>query len=139
PESISVANKEIASFSYSNLIDALSDISVNILEALFISDNNNRITLCEMLSLSLEEIVESIAQLSNTSLINRNTSEGGEIYSLSESIRELLVTTPRNIHLREKLLDDLKRRKAITKQIEHEQRQNSIPPYHWDYIPNSLN
>lgn len=76
--------------------------------------------------LSLEEIVESIAQLSNTSLINRNTSEGGEIYSLSESIRELLVTTPRNIHLREKLLDDLKRRKAITKQIEHEQRQNSI-------------
>ena len=139
PESISVANKEIASFSYSNLIDALSDISVNILEALFISDNNNRITLCEMLSLSLEEIVESIAQLSNTSLINRNTSEGGEIYSLSESIRELLVTTPRNIHLREKLLDDLKRRKAITKQIEHEQRQNSIPPYHWDYIPNNLN
>lgn len=139
PESISVANKEIASFSYSNLIDALSDISVNILEALFISDNNNRITLCEMLSLSLEEIVESIAQLSNTSLINRNTSEGGEIYSLSESIRELLVTTPRNIHLREKLLDDLKRRKAITKQIEHEQRQNSIPSYHWDYIPNNLN
>lgn len=139
PESITVANKEIASFSYSNLIDALSDNSVNILEALFISDNNNRITLCEMLSLSLEEIVESIAQLSNTSLINRTTSEGGEIYSLSESIRELLVTTPRNIHLREKLLDDLKRRKAITKQIEHEQRQNSIPPYHWDYIPNNLN
>ncbi|HBC6428950.1 TPA: hypothetical protein KEW82_002831 [Citrobacter amalonaticus] len=139
PESISVANKEIASFSYSNLIDALSDDSVNILEALFISDNINRITLCEMLSLSLEEIVESIAQLSNTSLINRTTSEGGEIYSLSESIRELLVITPRNIHLREKLLDDLKRRKAITKQIEHEQRQNSIPPYHWDYIPNNLN
>ncbi|MDY0900186.1 NB-ARC domain-containing protein [Pantoea agglomerans] len=139
PESISVANKEIASFSYSNLIDALSDVSVNILEALFISDNNNRITLCEMLSLSLEEIVESIAQLSNTSLINRTTSGGGEIYSLSESIRELLVTTPRNIHLREKLLDDLKRRKAITKQIEHEQRQNSIPPYHWEYIPNNLN
>lgn len=139
PESISVANKEIASFSYGNLIDALSDISVNILEALFISDNINRITLCEMLSLSLEEIVESIAQLSNTSLINRNTSEGGEIYSLSESIRELLVTTPRNIHLREKLLEDLKRRKAITKQIEHEQRQNSIPSYHWDYIPNNLN
>ncbi|MFB4257297.1 NB-ARC domain-containing protein [Escherichia fergusonii] len=139
PESITVANKEIASFSYSNLIDALSDNSVNILEALFISDNNNRITLCEMLSLSLEEIVESIAQLSNTSLINRTTSEGGEIYSLSESIRELLVTTPRNIHLREKLLDDLKRRKAITKQIEHEQRQNSIPSYHWDYIPNNLN
>ncbi|MEQ5227188.1 NB-ARC domain-containing protein [Proteus vulgaris] len=139
PESISVANKEIASFSYSNLIDALSDTSVNILEALFISDNNNRIALCEMLSLSLEEIVESIAQLSNTSLINRNTSEGGEIYSLSESIRELLVITPRNIHLREKLVDDLKRRKAITKQIEHEQRQNSIPSYHWDYIPNNLN
>lgn len=139
PESINVANKEIAAFSYSNLIDALSDNSVNILEALFISDNNNRITLCEMLSLSLEEIVESIAQLSNTSLINRTTSEGGEIYSLSESIRELLVTTPRNIHLREKLLDDLKRRKAITKQIEHEQRQNSIPTYHWDYIPSNLN
>lgn len=139
PESISVANKEIASFSYSNLIEALSDNAVNILEALFISDNVNRISLCEMLSLPLEEIVESIAQLSDTSLINRNTSEGGEIYSLSESIRELLVTTPRNIQLRYNLLEDLKRRKAITKQIEHEQRHNSIPTYHWDYIPSNIN
>lgn len=139
PESITVANKEIASFSYSNLIDVLTDNSVNILEALFISDNINRITLCEMLTLPLEDIVESIAQLSNTSLINRNTSEGGEVYSLSESIRELLVTNPRNIQLRESLIDDLKRRKAITKQIEHEQRENSIPEYHWDYIPHNIN
>lgn len=139
PESISVANKEIASFSYRNLIDALTLNSVNILEALFIADNINRISLCEMLSLGLEDIVESIAELSNTSLINRTTTENGEVYSLSESIRELLVTNIRNIQLRETLIEDLKKRKAITKQIEHEQRENSIPPYHWDYIPNDIN
>ncbi|WP_407247867.1 hypothetical protein [Klebsiella pneumoniae] len=97
PDSINVANKEIASFSFSNLIDALSENSINILECLFISNDLNRATLCEFLTLSMDEVAESIAQLSNTSLVVRNVTHDGESYSLSESIREILITNPRNV------------------------------------------
>ncbi|OUF35537.1 hypothetical protein AZZ63_002627, partial [Enterobacter hormaechei] len=139
PDSINVANKEIASFSFSNLIDALSENSINILECLFISNDLNRATLCEFLTLSMDEVAESIAQLSNTSLVVRNVTHDGESYSLSESIREILITNPRNVILRSQLQSDLQKRKTIAKQIEHDQIKNSIPPYHWNYIPNNLN
>lgn len=139
PDSINVANKEIASFSFSNLIDALSVNAINILECLFISNNLNRATLCEFLTLSMDEVAESIAQLSNTSLVVRNVTHDGESYSLSESIREILITNPRNVILRSQLQSDLQKRKTIAKQIEHDQIKNSIPPYHWNYIPGNLN
>lgn len=139
PDSINVANKEIASFSFSNLIDALSVNAINILECLFISNNLNRATLCEFLTLSMDEVAESIAQLSNTSLVVRSVNHDGESYSLSESIREILITNPRNVILRSQLQSDLQKRKTIAKQIEHDQIKNSIPPYHWNYIPTNLN
>lgn len=139
PDSINVANKEIASFSFSNLIDALSVNAINILECLFISNNLNRATLCEFLTLSMDEVAESIAQLSNTSLVVRSVTHDGETYSLSESIREILITNPRNVILRSQLQSDLQKRKTIAKQIEHDQIKNSIPPYHWNYIPTNLN
>lgn len=139
PDSINVANKEIASFSFSNLIDALSVNAINILECLFISNNLNRTTLCEFLTLSIDEVAESIAQLSNTSLIVRVVNHEGESYSLSESIREILITNPRNVLLRSQLQSDLQKRKTIAKQIEHDQIKNSTPPYHWDYIPSNIN
>lgn len=139
PDSINVANKEIASFSFSNLIDALSVNAINILECLFISNNLNRATLCEFLTLSMDEVAESIAQLSNTSLVVRSVTHDGETYSLSESIREILITNPRNVILRSQLQSDLQKRKTIAKQIEHDQIKNSIPSYHWNYIPTNLN
>ncbi|EOB3111710.1 NB-ARC domain-containing protein [Yersinia enterocolitica] len=139
PDSISVANKEITSFSFSNLIDSLSLSSIGILEALFIANELNRTTLCEILSISIEELSEGVSQLSNTSLIVRTVSDNGEKYSLSDSIRELLLTNPRNILLRDKIQEDMKRRKAISKRIEQDQIRNSIPVYHWDYIPSNIN
>jgi len=139
PASINVANKEIASFSYRNLIDSLSEEAVKILEALFVSDGSDRITLCEILTISREDLAEGISELSNTSLITRKVSEDGEIYNLSDSIRDLLLVNPRNIQYRENIQSEINKRKVLTNQIEADQVSHSVPIYHWDYIPKELN
>ena len=96
PTSIDVANKEIASFSYNNLIEKLSSNSVKILEALFVDDESSRLDLCDLLSLSKEDLALGISELSNTSLITRQILDASETFSLSSSVRELLLTNPRN-------------------------------------------
>jgi len=49
PESIHIANKEIADFSYNNLIETISNNGVLVLETLFIQDGLTRHGLCEFL------------------------------------------------------------------------------------------
>lgn len=139
PRSIHVANKEIASFSFSNLIDNLKEESVKILEALFLTQNCSRTTLCEILNSSREEIAQGISELSNTSLITRETSEAGESYTLSDSIRELLLVNSRNIIIREKIQEEITKKITISKQIEANQIKQSIREYHWEYIPKEIN
>ncbi|MGD6904945.1 hypothetical protein [Pseudomonas aeruginosa] len=139
PSSINVANKEIASFSFSNLIDNLKEESVKILEALFVTQNCSRATLCEILNLSREDVAQGVSELSNTSLIARETSDAGESYTLSDSIRELLLVNTRNIIIREKIQEEITKRITLSKQIEANQIKQSIPEYHWEYIPKEIN
>lgn len=139
PNSINVANKEIASFSFSNLIENLSQESVKILEALFVATNSDRNTLCEILSLSTEEVAQGISELSNTSLITRKTTDSGEVYTLSDSIRELVLVNTRNILVRAEIQAQIAKRITLPKQIEANQINQSIPEYHWEYIPKEIN
>jgi len=139
PSSINVANKEIASFSFTNLIDNLTQESVKILEALFVAIDSDRNTLCEILSLSTEEVAQGISELSNTSLITRKTTDSGEVYTLSDSIRELVLVNTRNILVRAEIQAQITRRITLSKQIEANQINQSIPEYHWEYIPKEIN
>lgn len=136
--SIQCANKEIARFSFRNLIDTLSDNAIKILECLYIKPNSTRIDLREILNLSEDEIAESIHQLSNTSLIVRKTDDDSETYKLGESISNLLLSNPRNIDIRGQIQRDIsKRNHAIAMHTEQQKRlgiqKNSI-----NYIDNNL-
>ncbi|MBL0467572.1 MULTISPECIES: NB-ARC domain-containing protein [Aeromonas] len=139
PKSIEVANKEIASFSYNNLIENISETSIKILEALFVDDKSTRLDLCDLLSLSKEELAIGIAELSNTSLINRIIDEDKETFSLSGSIRELLLTNARNISIRSDIQAKISKRKVLARQIDNIQESQKLAWYHWDYIPTETN
>jgi len=139
PNSINIANKEIAGFSFSNLIENISKDSVKILEALFVTEHCTRTSLCELLNLSREDIAQAVSELSNTSLIFRTTNEDGEFFSLSDSIRELLLVNTRNILIREEIQSQITKQITLSKQIEADQIKQSIPDYHWEYIPRELN
>ena len=97
-QSISQSQKDIASFSYKNLIESLNENSIAILEAIYVLSNSTKAELTEFLNFSHEEISESINELSKTSLIIRVTNDFGiDSYKLSDSIRDLLLVNPKNI------------------------------------------
>jgi hypothetical protein len=113
PASIQKSQKDIASFSYKNLIESLNPNSIEVLEAIYVIGDTTKIQLIELLDLTNEEITESINELSKTSLLIRTTSESGnDKYKLSDSIRDLLLTNPKNIEARTRISESLKERKS---------------------------
>ena len=112
-QSMHKSQKDIASFSYKNLIESLNNSSISILEAIYVMGESTKSELIDYLDLTGEEIAESINELAKTSLILRSTSDyGNDSFKLSESIRDLLLINPRNIEVRTNISENLKRRKA---------------------------
>jgi DNA-binding MarR family transcriptional regulator len=108
-QSIQQSQKDIASFSYKNLIESLSENSIAILEAIYVLEESIKTELIDFLELTNEEISESINELSKTSLIIRNTNqEGIDSFKLSDSIRDLLLINPKNIEVRTRIAENLK-------------------------------
>lgn len=135
PESIQKSQKDIASFSYKNLIDALDETAVSILEAIFAQHVSNRHELSELLELSYESVVEAVNELTKTTLITREpTSEDVDSYKLADSIRELLISNPRNIEIRKKVSEEIRKRKIVIQELSNRQRQLEIDEFSDDYI-----
>lgn len=139
PDSLNVANKDIAEFSYNNLIETLTDNSIQVLEAIFVEDSSSRMSLCELLGLSLDDISSSIGELSRTSLIKRESTDQNETYSLSDSVRDLLLVSPKNIDARNKVQRLINKRRVLSKEIDIKQDQRDIPEWHVNYIPKDTN
>jgi tetratricopeptide (TPR) repeat protein len=135
PKSLDVANKEIAEFSYNNLISALSEDAVEILEAVFVEDSSTRLSLCQLLDKDMDEISSAIGELSKTSLISRRSSEQGELYSLSDSVRDLLVISPRNIGIRNRVQNSIHKRRVLSNEIDIRQVNKELEEWHSDFIP----
>ena len=139
PNSLNVANREIAEFSYNNLINALSKESVEILEAIFVESTSTRLSLCELLDYSMDQVSEAIGELSRTSLITRESTDLGELYLLSNSVRELLLISPRNIEFRHQVIDRINRLRNLANEIDIRQSQKELAEWHTDYIPSETN
>lgn len=139
PRSLNVANKEIAEFSYNNLIDALSKNAVQIMETIFVEDASTRFSLCELLGKSIDEVSAAVGELSKTSLISRSSSEEEESYRLSDSVRDLLLVSPRNIEVRSKIQALIHKRRNLSNEIDIRQNEKELPEWHSDYIPNDTN
>ena len=135
PESIAKSQKDIASFSYKNLIDALDETAVSILETIFAQQTSNRHELSELLDLTYESVVEAVNELSKTTLIMReSTSEDIDCYKLADSIRELLISNPRNIEVRRKVSKEIRKRKVVIQELSNRQKQLDIDEFSDDYI-----
>ena len=140
-QSIEKSQKNIALFSYRNLIESLKEKSIIVLEAIFAIGDSTKSELIELLELTGEEIVESINELSKTSLIVRSLSEVGvDCYKLSESIRDLLLITPKNIEVRQQIKDKVKSRKFKIREQARRDQALGINKFDEQYIePNTDN
>lgn len=138
-QSISKSQKDIASFSYKNLIESLKNSSITILEAIYAIGNPNKSELKEFLNINKEELIESINELAKTSLISRTTDEfGNDTYKLSDSIRDLLLTNPKNIEVRNNITEDVKKRKAKILEQSTRIKQLGLTEFDDDYIPEDI-
>jgi tetratricopeptide (TPR) repeat protein len=138
PISINMSQQMITEFSFNNLIEKLSENSIKVLESLYIDSDIDRIKLCQLLDLNIDEISQSISELSKTSLISRKNLNNTEIYNLSSSIRNLLLVSPRNIKIRNKIHEQLKKAKVIDEQIKRTQDQQGLDEFNIKYIPNDM-
>ena len=133
---ISIAANEITSFSFSNLVDALSEDSILVLEGLFSLGNANRALLVETLEISLDRIASAIGQLGKTSLLIRKTNEAfEEIYSIDESIRELLRVSPKDADLRRRVNANIGKLRLVETSVIKKQSEQKRTLLDRDFIP----
>lgn len=132
-EALSQVSTDIVEFSYKNLMNALSAVAIHILEVIFLNNKTNKMELCSTLNKSMDEISSAILELSRTSLITKIYAEETEEYALSESVKDLLLTSPKNIAIRGQIQDTLKRQAVLSQEID--KLQAEVPYWHIDYIP----
>lgn len=133
---ISSTKTEIAEFSFRNLIESLSDNANAILEALLISGESEKIYLCSLIQLSLDDLSSALRELIPTSLLSRKIYDDVELFDLSSSIRDLLLIDTKNISLREKILKQKNSLDVQASEVDKKQIELSISTLNVAYIPN---
>jgi hypothetical protein len=135
-DALEVAARDVLAFSYTNLLEVISNESISILECLFLQDPQSRIELAENLSTSIDVVAKGLGELTRTSLIQRNNGDKEETYSLYPAIRDLLLINPRDSVLRAAIQDKIyQRRESVLGQ---HNRQESLSRFHAEYIDPEL-
>lgn len=134
-DALKKTESDVLAFSFTNLLDQLSELQNNLLEVVFVLESPNRAELCSALDASTDDLAEAISKLSKTSLLVRTAGETGECYNLGGSIRDLLRAYPRNLGMRAKtgtwrakILSSAEQ--ALKLQLEH-----NVSPVDLAYLP----
>lgn len=135
PTSTKKANIGIAEFSFKNLVDSLHGNSIKVLELLFVLQKCSRKEICHLLDLTVDDSAASISELSNTSLLKRINETESEKLELNSTVREFLLLNPRNLEIRKKVQQDIRKSKDRNIEITKNQNNNNTSQYDEMYIP----
>lgn len=123
----------IVEFSYTSLVDHLPTDASKVLECLFGSvESRGRSEIGHLLDLSPDQLAEAINSLLHTSLVTRQLVAGTEKYTLSSSVRDLLLRAPRNPAVRAAVQARLREQQRILADLE---QSGSQDPLAEDFIP----
>lgn len=133
--SIDKSQKNIALFSYRNLVDSLAQNSIYVLETTYAIGEATKTDFISLLELSSDQVVEAINELAKTSLLNRFSTEYGlDKYKLNESIKDLLLVNPKNISVRTKISKTLQKRKATIATQKAKDVQSGVNEFDEGYV-----
>jgi len=135
PSSYKKANTNIAEYSFKNLIDTISECSIQVLELLFTIQQCSRKEVCNLLEISIDKSASSISELSKTSLIKRITDNSVEYYEINSSVRDFLLVNPKNIEIRLKVQRRIRKNKDRAIEIIKYQQRRNISIFDEAYIP----
>lgn len=107
---------QVVEYAYDKLISSLSDPERVFLELLFVSPSPiTRDEAAGVLEWSVDQVAETVQQLSRTSLVTRDAGEREEVYSLTSSLRDLLLIQPADAEGRERIQQRIRQlRTAVT-------------------------
>jgi hypothetical protein len=128
--------ENVIAFSYSGLLAALPSSAHDILECLFAANRIlTRDDIGDLLNCDLDRVADGITALIRTSLISRHTSLELEQYSLSSSVRELLVRTPIKPAIRSQVHEGLRHREEALQALAAAAKND---PLAWDFVEDDL-
>jgi len=134
-EALKKTESDVLAFSFTNLLDQLTELQNDILEVVFVLESPNRAALCSALGASADDLAEAISKLSKTSLLVRVPTESGECYNLGNSIRDLLRAYPRNLDIRGKTGSWLSKTQTSAEQALKLQLEHNVSPVDLAYMP----
>lgn len=134
-EALKKSEKEVLEFSFTSLLDQLTDLENNILETVFALEAPNRSEICGALDCGVDEAAEAISKLLKTSLLSRREGDEAERYILGSSIRDLLRAYPRKLATRSKAAEWLVQSRAAAESALRLQFERNISPVDLNYIP----
>lgn len=137
-ESIPKAKEQLLEFSYKNLIEALSPVTYEVLECLFvIREPISRSKAGILLERNVDEIAQAFSQLQGTSLVTRIPELAEESYKLSSSVYDLLLLNPVDIGVRLVVQEKVQRTTQKIVELKNRQDEHQTNPLFWKYIPES--
>lgn len=135
PTSYKKANTSIAEYSFKNLIDTISEYSIQVLELLFTIEKCSRKEVCNLLEISIDKSASAISELSKTSLIKRITDNSVEYYEINSSVRDFLLVNPKNIEIRLIVQKRIRKNKDRAIEIIKYQQRRNVSIFDEAYIP----
>jgi hypothetical protein len=134
PSASSEARSRVGEFAFANLLEALPDKALLVLESLRLNEVQDRPQICAQTGLGLDEVADAIGSLSRTSLIIRREGQDGEIYKLSDVISDFLLVNPDAIKVRESLLEKTRALKNRNIEVRIDQEEYGIRDHQWPYL-----
>ena len=116
--SLSQTKESIIQFSYTALLENLPDVAIETIECLFAAgDPLSRSEICNLLEKTIDEVANAISKLLCTTLIVRHSDENSEKYSLSSSVRYLLLKNPKKQHVRNTAYEKIREQRKLVGSI----------------------
>lgn len=134
-DALAKGDQDVLTFSFTSLIETLSDNEVKILESLFVLEDPTKSDLCSILKLSHDEVSFSISRLSSMSLISREDDDNYETYSLASSIRDLLRVNPKKPEIRQQVVSQISKEKSTALSLRKQLSDRNVKPISLEFAP----
>ena len=135
-EATTSAQRDIAEFSFTNLLEVLDENAIFVLESIFAKTELTAADIAVLLEKTREEIMESINALVKTSILTRKeASEVEYSYRINPSVQEFMLVSDRNIAAREFVNSRITGFARLDQEVSETQQVMGVSKFRWFYIP----
>lgn len=125
--------ERITDFSYTSLLEHLPEDADKVLECLFGSNAAlTRGQIGHLLDLVPDDVAEAVNSLLRTSLVTRGVDGTTERYSLSSSVRDLLLRVPRDARVRQEVYARLRDQQRLLTELDRKGTRDTLDE---SYVP----